>query len=93
VILLLSEVIVYICVKEGMKRRVGCIIVKDCRVIATGYNGSPTGIKNCNQGGCERCNSNSKCGSSLDICICMHAEEVFIALLFRMRCLNRVESD
>lgn len=58
-----------------MKRRVGCILVKDSRVIATGYNGTPRGLTNCNEGGCQRCNEASPCGTGLDRCLCMHAEE------------------
>ncbi|CAG8452251.1 2885_t:CDS:2 [Racocetra fulgida] len=58
-----------------MKRRVGCILVKDFRVIATGYNGTARGLKNCNQGGCERCNDAVPCGKELDTCLCLHAEE------------------
>ncbi|KAJ3157785.1 Deoxycytidine monophosphate (dCMP) deaminase [Geranomyces variabilis] len=58
-----------------MKRRVGCILVKERRIIATGYNGTPRGVKNCNQGGCPRCNDNAPCGAGLDICLCLHAEE------------------
>lgn len=58
-----------------MKRRVGCILTKDCRVIATGYNGTPRGLRNCNEGGCERCNGGAPCGTGLDRCLCMHAEE------------------
>ncbi|KAI8968866.1 cytidine deaminase-like protein [Mycotypha africana] len=58
-----------------MKRRVGCILVKDLRIIATGYNGTPRGLRNCNEGGCGRCNEAAPCGTSLDRCLCMHAEE------------------
>ncbi|RKP35378.1 cytidine deaminase-like protein [Dimargaris cristalligena] len=58
-----------------MKRRVGCILVKDNRVIATGYNGSPRGIRNCADGGCPRCNAATPCGESLHHCLCLHAEE------------------
>jgi len=36
-----------------MKRRVGCVLVREKRVISTGYNGTPRNIKNCNEGGCE----------------------------------------
>lgn len=61
----------------GMKRRVGCILVKENRIIATGYNGTPRGILNCNAGGCPRCNQGTaKCGEALDECLCIHAEEV-----------------
>ena len=35
-----------------MKRAVGCVIVKDSRLVASGYNGTPFGFKNCNEGGC-----------------------------------------
>ncbi|KAL6948548.1 hypothetical protein ACO0QE_001016 [Hanseniaspora vineae] len=56
-----------------MKRKVGCCIVQDSRIIATGYNGTPRHLKNCFDGGCERCNSgNSK---NLHTCLCLHAEE------------------
>lgn len=58
-----------------MKRRVGCLIVKDNRVIATGYNGTPRNVLNCSEGGCPRCNSNSQMGHDLDVCQCIHAEE------------------
>ncbi|GAA5935671.1 deoxycytidine monophosphate deaminase [Sporobolomyces koalae] len=41
-----------------MKRRVGAVLVRDKRVVSTGYNGTPRGVTNCNEGGCGRCNSN-----------------------------------
>lgn len=40
-----------------MKRRVGCVLVRERRVVSTGYNGTPRGVRNCNEGGCSRCNS------------------------------------
>lgn len=60
-----------------MKRRVGCVLVNNKRIIATGYNGTPRNVRNCNEGGCLRCNDvgKSKCGSNLDLCLCLHAEE------------------
>ena len=35
-----------------MKRRVGCVVVRERRVISTGYNGTPRHLANCNEGGC-----------------------------------------
>lgn len=58
-----------------MKRRVGCVVVREKRVISTGYNGTPRGMTNCNEGGCPRCNSASKAGVDLSTCLCLHAEE------------------
>ncbi|KAJ1342251.1 hypothetical protein BSLG_003174 [Batrachochytrium salamandrivorans] len=71
-----------------MKRRVGCIIVNDHRVIATGYNGTPRGVRNCNEGGCKRCNENSGCGLLLDTCLCLHAEENALLEAGRDRIFN-----
>lgn len=57
------------------RRQVAAVIVKDHRIISTGYNGTPRGIKNCFEGGCPRCNSDTPSGSKLDECICSHGEE------------------
>ncbi len=57
-----------------MKSSVGAVIVnKDCRVISTGYNGTPRGLLSCFRGGCQRCNNYESRG--LDTCLCLHAEE------------------
>lgn len=58
-----------------IKRKVAAVLVKDRRVISTGYNGTPRGVKNCNEGGCPRCNNLSPSGKNLDECLCSHAEE------------------
>lgn len=58
-----------------MKRRVGCVVVDDRRVVSTGYNGTPSHLPNCNAGGCHRCNSNTPRGQGLGECLCLHAEE------------------
>ncbi len=58
-----------------VKRKVAAIIVKDRRIISTGYNGTPRGTRNCNEGGCPRCNSFAPGGTSLGDCLCSHAEE------------------
>ena len=58
-----------------IKRKVAAVIVKDKRIVSTGYNGTPRGVKNCNEGGCPRCNSFGESGKGLEECLCSHAEE------------------
>ncbi|MBI4171007.1 MAG: dCMP deaminase family protein [Candidatus Aenigmarchaeota archaeon] len=63
---------------DCVRRHVGAILVKDKRIISTGYNGTPRGTKNCSAGGCERCNAAEEKyprGMYLDKCACSHAEE------------------
>ncbi len=57
------------------KRHVAAVVVKDHRIISTGYNGTPRGTLNCNEGGCERCLALVPSGSGLGDCLCSHAEE------------------
>jgi dCMP deaminase len=61
-----------------LTRHIGAVIVKENRQIATGYNGTPPGIKNCFEGGCPRCMARMKgelkSGECLDRCLCTHAE-------------------
>lgn len=58
-----------------IKRKVAAVIVKDQRIIATGYNGTPRGVKNCSEGGCPRCSNIDASGKGLEECLCSHAEE------------------
>lgn len=58
-----------------VKRKVAAVIVKDKRIISTGYNGTPRGVKNCSEGGCPRCNSFGESGKNLEECYCSHGEE------------------
>ena len=58
-----------------MRRQVGCVLVREKRVMSTGYNGTPRNITNCNEGGCPRCNGGGGGGTSLANCLCIHAEE------------------
>ena len=61
-----------------LTRHVGAVIVRNHRQIATGYNGTPPGIKNCFEGGCKRCQlrmeGKIESGASLDRCLYNHAE-------------------
>ena len=57
------------------RRQVAALIVRDRRIISTGYNGTPLGVKNCCDGGCPRCKGDAPSGSDLGDCVCCHAEE------------------
>jgi dCMP deaminase len=56
------------------KRAVGAVLVRDRRIISTGYNGTIRGYPNCYEGGCERCDEDGESGTELDRCVCVHAE-------------------
>lgn len=60
-----------------MGNRVGAIIVRENRIISTGYNGTPSGMQNCLDGGCHRCSCRDAYppGVGYDLCICVHAEQ------------------
>lgn len=58
------------------RRQVGAVIVKDKRIIATGYNGAPSGIKNClERGYCLRNKLNIPSGTQAEKCYSVHAEQ------------------
>lgn len=62
-----------------LKRNVGAVLVRDNRIIATGYNGTPQDMPNCDEDerGCYRCShpEEFEAGTSYDLCICVHAEQ------------------
>ena len=62
---------------DCLGRHVGAVLVADQRIIATGYNGTPTGFPNCDEGGCHRCAhpDDYARGRGYDVCICVHAEQ------------------
>ena len=62
------------CYKED--RHVGAIIVRNKRIIATGYNGAPQGIKSCvDKGECLRQKLGIPSGTMQEICYAVHAEQ------------------
>lgn len=58
-----------------LRRKVAAVVVRNQRIVSTGYNGTPRGVKNCFDGGCPRCAGNAPRGQDLGVCICSHAEE------------------
>jgi dCMP deaminase len=72
-------------------RKVGAVIVRENRIISTGYNGTPEGMVNCLDGGCVRCNDQETYSASVgyDVCICVHAEQN--ALIAAARFGNAIE--
>ena len=62
------------CFQEN--RQVGAVIVKDKRILTTGYNGAPAGIKSCkDRGECLRKKLNIPSGTRHEICYAVHAEQ------------------
>lgn len=58
------------------RRQVGALIVKDTRILSTGYNGAPTGCKHCVElGGCLRDELGVPSGQRHEICRAIHAEQ------------------
>ena len=57
------------------RRKVGAILVKDKRVIATGYNGGPTGLAHCLDIGCLRQKLKIPSGQQHELCRGVHAEQ------------------
>jgi len=58
-----------------LRRRVGAVLVKDHRILATGYNGAPSGIKHCLEVGCLREKLNVPSGQRHELCRGLHAEQ------------------
>ncbi|MBR4685321.1 MAG: cytidine/deoxycytidylate deaminase family protein [Candidatus Methanomethylophilaceae archaeon] len=58
-----------------LRRRVGAVIVKEKRVLSTGYNGSPKGTKHCEELGCIRVKMNVPSGTRHELCRGVHAEQ------------------
>lgn len=58
-----------------MRRQVGAVIVKDNRILSTGYNGAPKGLKHCAEVGCTRANYNVPSGERHELCRGLHAEQ------------------
>lgn len=58
-----------------LRRYVGAVLVKDKRILATGYNGAPSGLKHCVEVGCLRKKLHIPSGERHELCRALHAEQ------------------
>ena len=58
-----------------MRRQVGAVMVKEKNILATGYNGTPSGITHCDVTGCLREQLNVPSGERHELCRGLHAEQ------------------
>jgi dCMP deaminase len=58
-----------------LRRGVGAVIVKDRRILTTGYNGAPSGLRHCLETGCLREELNISSGERHELCRGLHAEQ------------------
>ncbi|HNW91516.1 MAG TPA: cytidine/deoxycytidylate deaminase family protein [bacterium] len=57
------------------RRKVGAVLVRDQRILATGYNGAPRGVRHCSEAGCIREKFNVPSGERHELCRGLHAEQ------------------
>lgn len=58
-----------------LRRRVGAVIVKDKRILSTGYNGAPSGLRHCSEAGCLRDEKQIPSGERHELCRGLHGEQ------------------
>jgi len=58
-----------------LRRQVGAILVKDRRILSTGYNGAPRGLRHCDDVGCLRAEAAIPSGTRHELCRGLHAEQ------------------
>jgi dCMP deaminase len=58
-----------------LRRQVGALLVKDRNILATGYNGVPSGISHCDMSGCLRERLKVPSGERHELCRGLHAEQ------------------
>jgi dCMP deaminase len=58
-----------------LRRQVGAVLVKDRNILATGYNGSPSGVAHCLEAGCLREKLGIPSGERHELCRGLHAEQ------------------
>ncbi|MCL0101218.1 cytidine/deoxycytidylate deaminase family protein, partial [Peptococcaceae bacterium] len=58
-----------------LRRKVGALLVKDNHILASGYNGAPSGLKHCLEIGCLREQQSIPSGQRHELCRGLHAEQ------------------
>lgn len=58
-----------------LRRNVGALVVKDKRILSTGYNGAPRGLAHCLDTGCLRDEAGAESGHVHELCRGLHAEQ------------------
>jgi dCMP deaminase len=58
-----------------LRNKVGAVIVRDKRILATGYNGAPRNLEHCLDIGCIRLQQNIESGTRHELCRAVHAEQ------------------
>lgn len=58
-----------------VRRHIGCVVVKDKRILATGYNGAPSGLPHCLELECLRDEMGIESGTRQEVCRALHAEQ------------------
>jgi dCMP deaminase len=58
-----------------LRRHVGAVLVKEKRILATGYNGAPAGLRHCEEVGCLRQKTSIPSGERHELCRGLHAEQ------------------
>jgi len=58
-----------------LRRKVGAVLVKERRLLSTGYNGAPSGLRHCIDVGCLREQGNVPSGERHELCRGLHAEQ------------------
>jgi dCMP deaminase len=58
-----------------LRRQIGALLVRDKRILATGYNGAPSGLPHCAETGCLRQQLGVPSGERQELCRALHAEQ------------------
>ncbi len=58
-----------------LRRQVGALLVREKRILASGYNGAPSGLPHCEDVGCRRAQLNIPSGERQELCRALHAEQ------------------